>query len=71
MYQRLKQHALLARKMADIIIIIIEIEPAILLCDTNPLKLQSSLPMNNELAIEIFVTNKNLQIMISTQSYIV
>ena len=69
MYQRLKQHALLARKMADIIIIIIEIEPAILLCDTNPLKLQSSLPMNNEL--EIFVTNKNLQIMISTQSYIV
>ena len=69
MYQRLKQHALLARKMADIIIIIIEIEPAILLCDTNPLKLQSSLPMNNEL--EIFVTNKNLQIMLSTQSYIV
>ena len=68
MYQRLKQHALLARKMADIIIIVIEIELAILLCDTNPLKLQSSLPMNNEL--EIFVTNKNLQIMLSTQSYI-
>ena len=68
MYQRLKQHALLARKMADIIIIIIiEIELAILLCDTNPLKLQSSLPMNNEL--EIFVTNKNSQVMISTQSY--
>ncbi len=48
---------------------IIVIEPAILLCNTNPSKLQSSLPMNN--ALEIFVTSKNLQIMLSAQSYIV